>query len=308
MLRAARIAHAIVATCRSLAAYLRRHYSTLLLLLCASTLTNAINNSVEPFSYEAFLRLVTGYGSVEEVFRIAKLHEENATRPSNSTEISGHSGPGSVQMVAVVLLTVCLAISAMALSVIFMAVMVAPFEVATYAALGTPGRLTWRDTASIVRQTLMPYIRCRISYTFRSCLFFWFGFKALRDWWLAPLIVVHEPHLCSDARALILPGGTSSPVFVRSRQLIARNPLLANCTLIGMIPVLIAVRFLYEFAFDLCLPTTNTTELALIQGVHGPELHPSLCRRAKEAVHAGTATTLLVVANAYLFERLLRSV
>ena len=161
-------------------------------------------------------------------------------------------------------------------------VLISPFEVAAYAALGAPGRLTWRDLIANARQITYQYIKCRISLSLRGCLFLWFGIGALRDWWLAPLVVVNEPHLCTQPHAMNTPDGTFSSVYVRSRQLIARNSRMVNCAILCMLLTWAIVAILVMFALG----------IGHLQG----------------GVTIGLQTTLSVVANAYLFERLLRSV
>ena len=76
--------------------------------------------------------------------------------------------------------------------------------------------------------------------------------------------------------------GTFSSVYVRSRQLIARNSRMVNCAILCMLLTWAIVAILVMFALG----------IGHLQG----------------GVTIGLQTTLSVVANAYLFERLLRSV
>ena len=256
-----------------LGVYLRRNSSTLLMLLCASTLVGTLNNiATEAVMSEQVVRGVTGYGTFEELVTNLKNHtDDRGESPLQHPELVVAFGTFMMGWLTMVFWGVAGVI-----------VLISPFEVAAYAALGAPGRLTWRDLIANARQITYQYIKCRISLSLRGCLFFWFGIGALRDWWLAPLVVVNEPHLCTQPHAMNAPDGTFSSVYARSRQLIARNSRTVNCAILCMLLTWAIVAILVMFALG----------IGHLQG----------------GVTIGLQTTLSVVANAYLFERLLRSV
>ena len=253
-----------------LGVYLRRNSPTLLMLLCTSTLVGTLNNiATEAVMSEQVVRGVTGYGTFEELVTNLKNHtDDSAAQHPELVVAFGTFMMGWLTMVF--------------WGVAGVIVLISPFEVAAYAALGAPGRLTWRDLIANARQITYQYIKCRISLSMRGCLFLWFGIGALRDWWLAPLVVVNESHLCAQPHAMNAPDGTFSSVYVRSRQLIARNSRMVNCAILCMLLTWAIVAILVMFALG----------IGHLQG----------------GVTIGLQTTLSVVANAYLFERLLRSV
>lgn len=316
------MAQSILTTGRALGAYLRRNSLTLIMLLCASTFIQYfVTATIEPIfaakNTAKLLHSLTGYDSFETM-----------THNLSQTKTTDDNAPHQFRlMVSVGCVSSIVTLSGFLVMTVGHVILLAPFEVAAYAALGAPGRLTWCDSVAVVKQATYSYVKCRVSYLVRAWLVFWFGIKALRDWWLVHLIVVHEPHMCSDAGALIMPGGTASPIFARSRQLVVRNPLIVNCVLIGMLPFIICAGILMDRAFvgaiALGLPAggigpgcvleghlTTATNASTSENV--PTTWNEECtfktKHIQAGITSGLQSTLFAVANAYLFERLLHSV
>ena len=130
----------------------------------------------------------------------------------------------------------------------------------------------------------------------------------MRDWWLAPIIAVHEPHLSSaPAKALLADG--SSAIFVRSRQLVARNPILVNMVLVCEVLAIVLLgfsmeRLLRQFQMAAGRQAALNNSTVLEQFGVSIKAVDTLKTGFLSATNGAFATAI----NAYLFERLLRSV